>query len=80
MTIKQISILPFKGLIRFYQIAISPWMGSSCRYTPTCSHYTYKALEEHGLLKGTWLGMKRISRCHPWGGQGYDPVPKKNRN
>lgn len=64
-------------MVRFYQFAISPWMGSNCRYQPTCSSYMIEALKEHGLLKGMWLGTKRIGRCHPWGGHGYDPVPKK---
>jgi putative membrane protein insertion efficiency factor len=63
------------ALIRFYQNAISPNLGSRCRYAPTCSHYTYEAIERHGLLRGVWLGFKRIIRCHPWGGSGYDPIP-----
>lgn len=70
---KQIMIL----LIRFYQGALSPLLGSNCRFTPTCSEYFIDALKEHGILKGSALGFKRISRCHPWGGSGYDPVPKK---
>ncbi|WP_334124278.1 membrane protein insertion efficiency factor YidD [Empedobacter brevis] len=70
-------IKPFIIVVRFYQFAISPWMGSNCRYQPTCSSYMIEALKEHGLLKGLWLGTKRIGRCHPWGGHGYDPVPKK---
>lgn len=65
------------GLVRFYQLTISPWLGSSCRYSPTCSQYMIEAINEWGPLKGTWLGLKRIGRCHPWGGHGYDPVPKK---
>ena len=75
--IQQILIFPFVVLVRFYQIAISPLLGSNCRYTPTCSHYMLEALKTHGLIKGLYLGIKRISRCHPWGGSGYDPVPKK---
>lgn len=66
---------PFIILIKIYQILISPLFPSSCRYTPTCSHYTLEALKKYGLFKGGWLGIKRISRCHPWGGSGYDPVP-----
>ena len=62
-------------LIRFYQLAISPLIGPRCRYTPTCSQYAREALEKHGLLKGFWLSVKRIARCAPWGGHGYDPVP-----
>lgn len=71
-------IKPFILLVRFYQLAISPWLGSNCRYQPTCSSYMIEALKEHGLIKGLWLGLKRIGRCHPWGSHGYDPVPKKN--
>ena len=72
-------IKPFILLVRFYQLAISPWLGSNCRYQPTCSSYMIEALKEHGLIKGLWLGTKRIGRCHPWGASGYDPVPKKNK-
>ena len=61
--------------IRFYQNAISPLFPGSCRFTPTCSQYAVEALKKHGPLKGFWLALKRISRCHPWGGSGYDPVP-----
>ncbi|GAB4135517.1 MAG: membrane protein insertion efficiency factor YidD [Ignavibacteriales bacterium] len=67
--------LPFLIFVKTYQIFISPLFPSSCRYTPTCSHYTFEALKKYGLFKGGWLGIKRISRCHPWGGSGYDPVP-----
>jgi len=67
--------VPFILLIKIYQLLISPLFPSSCRYTPTCSHYTLEALKKYGILKGSWLGIKRISRCHPWGGSGYDPVP-----
>ena len=73
----KILVTPFILLVRFYQLAISPWLGSNCRYQPTCSAYMIEALKEHGLLKGLWLGTKRIGRCHPWVGHGYDPVPKK---
>ncbi|MCB0517170.1 MAG: membrane protein insertion efficiency factor YidD [Chitinophagales bacterium] len=62
-------------LVKFYQNAISPYTPRSCRYTPTCSHYTLEALQKHGFLKGGYLGIKRILSCHPWGGSGYDPVP-----
>ena len=65
--------------IRFYQLTISPLLGSNCRYQPTCSHYMIEAIEEWGIFKGLWLGIKRISRCHPWGGHGHDPVPKKEK-
>jgi len=66
---------PFIIIIKIYQVLISPLFPSSCRYTPTCSHYTVEALKKHGLFKGGWLGIKRITKCHPWGGSGYDPVP-----
>lgn len=62
-------------LIRFYQQHISPLTPPACRYTPTCSQYTYEAIQKYGVIKGCWLGLKRICRCHPWGGTGYDPVP-----
>jgi uncharacterized protein len=73
----QIITLPFVLLVRFYQVAISPFLPSACRYTPTCSQYTIEALKTHGLLKGGWLSIKRIASCNPWGGRGYDPVPQK---
>jgi hypothetical protein len=66
---------PFIFLIKLYQWVISPWLGSKCRYTPTCSHYGIEALKKYGPVKGLWLTAKRIARCHPWGGHGYDPVP-----
>ncbi|MEM9886853.1 MAG: membrane protein insertion efficiency factor YidD [Bacteroidota bacterium] len=65
------------AIIRFYQAALSPYIGQRCRYSPTCSAYTIEAIEEWGIFKGIWLGIRRIGRCHPWGGHGYDPVPKK---
>ena len=65
-------------LVRFYQVAISPWFGASCRYSPTCSQYMIEAVKEWGVLKGTSMGLKRMSTCHPWGGSGYDPVPKNH--
>jgi len=67
--------LPFIALIKIYQWIISPLIGPKCRFTPTCSHYDIEALKKHGVFKGLWLTVKRISRCHPWGGHGYDPVP-----
>jgi len=73
--LKKILIFPFVVLIRFYQLCISPFTPASCRFSPTCSHYTLEALKKHGLLKGGWLAIKRIASCHPWGKSGYDPVP-----
>jgi putative membrane protein insertion efficiency factor len=64
-----------RGLIRLYQLFLSPILGNNCRFQPTCSHYGMEALERHGLFRGGWLTMRRILRCHPWGGMGYDPVP-----
>lgn len=66
---------PFLLLVRFYQIAISPLKPPTCRFTPTCSSYALEALKRHGLFKGGMLAIRRIMRCHPWGGSGYDPVP-----
>ena len=67
--------LPLIALIKIYQLVVSPWLGPKCRYTPTCSQYAAAALKKYGLVKGSWLAIKRISRCHPFGGQGYDPLP-----
>ena len=74
---KTILIAPFLFIIKVYQKLISPFLPSSCRFQPTCSHYVKEALITQGLIKGSFLGMKRILRCHPWGGSGHDPVPKK---
>ena len=74
--LKKLLILP----IRLYQWLISPLLPKSCRFQPTCSHYMVEAIREWGIFKGTWLGLKRIGRCHPWGGHGYDPVPRKDKN
>jgi hypothetical protein len=63
------------GLITVYQKAVSPFLPAACRYTPTCSQYAQEALRKHGPVKGSWLAARRILRCHPWGGHGYDPVP-----
>lgn len=65
----------FLLLIRFYQYFISPLLGSSCRFTPTCSQYGVEAITKYGPFKGGWLTLKRIGRCNPWGGHGHDPVP-----
>ena len=78
MSLKNILIFPFVLVVRFYQVAISPYTPSSCRYEPTCSQYTIEALRKRGLITGLWLSLKRIFTCHPWGGSGYDPVPNKN--
>ena len=65
----------FLGLIRFYQSAISPFIGANCRYNPTCSEYGKEAIKKYGPFKGGWMALKRIGSCHPWGKSGYDPVP-----
>lgn len=72
---KQFLVAPFIFLVKCYQYAISPYIPASCRYSPTCSHYTIEALKKHGLLKGSWLSIKRIISCNPWGGKGFDPLP-----
>ena len=75
MIIKKLAILP----IKIYQWLISPLLGQNCRHEPTCSQFTIEAIQEWGAIKGTWLGVKRLSKCHPWGTFGYDPVPKKEK-
>ena len=65
-----------RGLIRGYQLFVSPMLGPSCRYLPSCSDYAAEAIERHGAPVGAWLALKRLARCHPWGGSGYDPVPE----
>lgn len=70
--------LLLRGLIRAYQYLLSPLLGPACRYLPSCSDYASEAIATHGPVAGTWLGVKRICRCHPWGGHGYDPVPSPN--
>ena len=75
--LKKVLIAPFVFLVRIYQTVISPLTPATCRYQPTCSHYTVEALKKHGLFYGGKLAIKRIFSCHPWGGSGYDPVPEK---
>ncbi len=64
------------GSIRLYQLLLSPVLPASCRFAPTCSAYGIEAIRRHGALRGGWLAMRRVARCHPWGGSGYDPVPE----
>ena len=68
---------PLLGLVWVYRLLISPWLGNNCRFDPSCSQYAMDALRMHGAFRGSWLAIKRIGRCHPWGGSGYDPVPEK---
>ncbi len=65
-----------RGAVRLYQLGLAPVLAPRCRYQPTCSEYALEALEHHGVLRGGWLIMARLARCHPWGGWGYDPVPE----
>ena len=64
-------------LIKAYRYLVSPWLGSHCRFYPSCSQYALEALQEHGAVRGSWLSLRRLSRCHPWHAGGVDPVPKK---
>lgn len=73
--LKKIAIFPFVLLIKLYQCCISPFTLPSCRFTPTCSAYALEAFKKHGPFKGFYLTLRRVLRCHPWGGSGYDPVP-----
>ncbi len=66
------------AIVQFYKKFISPLTPASCRFQPTCSSYMLEAIELHGAIRGFWLGIKRIAKCHPWGGSGYDPVPGKS--
>ena len=66
-----------RAVIRLYQRTLSPLLGQSCRYEPTCSKYAYEAIGVHGAARGTWLALKRVGRCNPWGGMGLDPVPDR---
>ena len=75
--INRIVIYPLIACIKLYQLFVSPIIGQNCRYIPSCSEYTVQCLIEFGIMKGIFLSCKRISKCHPWGGDGYDPVPNK---
>jgi putative membrane protein insertion efficiency factor len=67
------------GFVKLYRLAISPWLGPRCRFVPPCSEYMTEAIEYHGPVRGSIMGLNRITRCHPWGGTGYDPVPDVSR-
>jgi putative membrane protein insertion efficiency factor len=75
---ERVRVLPRRAvalLIRAYQVAIGPMLGPACRFEPSCSHYALEAVERHGATRGAWLALRRLSRCHPWGGCGIDVVP-----
>ena len=74
----RMTALPLLGLVWIYRRAVSPLLGINCRFEPSCSEYAREALREYGGLTGGWLAIKRVSRCHPWGGSGYDPVPRRD--
>ena len=75
--LNKIVTFPLVLLIRGYQLIVSPLLGSNCRFIPTCSEYALESLKAYGLIKGTFLTIKRIGKCHPWGSHGYDPIPTK---
>lgn len=75
--LNKVATFPLLILIRGYQLIISPLLGSNCRFMPTCSEYAMESLKSHGLIKGSYLTIKRIGKCHPWGSHGYDPIPTK---
>ena len=77
--LSRIVTAPLIGLVRAYQVVLSPVMGGACRFEPSCSNYMIEALKTHGAVKGTLLGLWRILRCHPFGAHGYDPVPPRGR-
>ena len=74
--LRRLFVLP----IRFYQLFISPVLPPACHFYPTCSAYALEAIMTHGVLRGGWLALRRLARCHPWGGSGYDPVPPARRH
>ena len=77
--VKKLLITIFILIIRFYQILISPLLGSNCRFLPTCSEYTIESIKAYGLIKGISISLKRISSCHPFGKKGFDPIVKENK-
>ncbi|MDE0726997.1 MAG: membrane protein insertion efficiency factor YidD [Alphaproteobacteria bacterium] len=77
---RALSTHALRGLIQIYRYGLSPMLPGRCRYLPTCSHYGLEALRVHGPLWGSWLTLRRFLRCHPWGGQGYDPVPSSHHS
>ncbi|MET1218253.1 MAG: membrane protein insertion efficiency factor YidD [Glaciecola sp.] len=78
--LRNITILPLIALIRFYQICISPFLGANCRFHPTCSAYALESVKTYGCIKGVWLSVRRILKCHPFHPGGHDPVPDNNKD
>jgi len=78
--LNDIVILPLLAGIWIYRLSLSPFLGRQCRFLPTCSAYAEEALRRHGPVWGSWLAVRRLARCHPWGRSGYDPVPEANMN
>ena len=76
----KILIYPLIFIIKIYQFIVSPLIGQNCRYLPTCSEYAIESLKSHGLLRGSFFAIRRISKCHPFGGHGFDPIPKRKQN
>ncbi len=75
-----LAVSVLRGAIRAYQLTFSAFIGRTCRFAPSCSEYASEALATHGVFRGTWLALRRVGRCHPWGGDGYDPVPPRGDN
>ena len=75
-TLRRLPAALLLGGIRAYQLTLSPWLGRQCRFEPTCSAYAAEAIEVHGALRGSLMAVRRVGRCHPWGGSGYDPVAR----
>lgn len=75
---RKVIVKSLLGLIRFYQLAISPYLGRNCRFYPSCSSYAHEAIQTHGALRGGWFAIRRVGRCHPWHPGGFDPVPESN--
>ena len=76
---EKVLITVIVGFISLYKLLLSPWLGRACRFNPSCSEYTQQAIIQHGIVKGSYLSMMRIVKCHPWGGSGEDPVPSNTR-
>jgi hypothetical protein len=77
-TFERLAVALLLGILRVYKLGISPFLGPSCRYAPSCSDYAAEALRVHGVMRGAWLAVRRVLRCHPLGGSGFDPVPQSD--